>query len=85
MCGHHVGMRQKAHIIAEGKKAEGNVLTLCPTCHIMFDTYLKPKVYKAMIEAGVQGVPKSWKKSVYEQAAVASAKALKKMGGTGPG
>jgi len=46
MCGHHVGVRQKAHIIAEGKKTGSNVLMLCPTCHIMFDTHLKPTCSK---------------------------------------
>jgi hypothetical protein len=65
MCGHHVGVRQKAHIMAEGKKTENNVLMLCPTCHIVFDTHLKPKVFKAMMEAGLQGFPESWKKSAY--------------------
>lgn len=25
MCGHHVGVRQRAHIMAEGKKTENNV------------------------------------------------------------
>jgi len=84
MCGHHVGVRQKAHIMAEGKKTESNVLMLCPTCHIMFDTYLKPKVFKAMMEAGLQELPESWKKSIYEQAAEASAKALKRKRGTEP-
>jgi hypothetical protein len=31
-----------------------------------------------MIEAGLQDFPESWKKSIYEQAAEASAKALKR-------
>lgn len=57
MCGHHVGVRQKAHIMAEGKKTENNVLMLCPTCHIMFDRHVKPKVFKAMMEAGFTGLP----------------------------
>lgn len=48
MCGHHVGVRQKAHILAEGKKTENHVLMLCSTCHIVFDTHVKPKVFKAM-------------------------------------
>lgn len=81
MCGHFVAVRQKAHIIAEGKKTQGNILMLCPTCHIMFDTHLKPKVFKAMMEAGLKDFPKSWKKSIYEQAAEASAKSLKKKQG----
>jgi hypothetical protein len=76
MCGHHVGIRQKAHILVESKKKEKNILMLCPTCHIMFDTHVKPKIFKAMTEAGLQ-LPESWKKSIYEQAAEMSAKALR--------
>lgn len=78
MCGHHVGVRQRAHILAEGKKTEGNVLMLCPTCHVMFDTHVKPKVFKAMMEAGLTDFPESWRKSIYEQAAEASAEVLAK-------
>ena len=76
LCGHYVAIRQKAHIAAEGKKRGNNLLMLCPTCHIMFDTHIKPKVYKALVEAGVQGLPESWRESIYMQAAEASAKAL---------
>jgi len=72
MCGHHVGVRQKAHIFAEGKKSGGNLLMLCPSCHIMFDTHLKPKIFKALAGAGVRGLPRSWESSIYEQAAKAS-------------
>ena len=75
MCGHHVAIRQKAHIFAEGKKSGSNILMLCPTCHLMFDTHLKPKIFKALTEAGVKDLPDSWTKSIYEQAAIASAKA----------
>jgi hypothetical protein len=77
MCGHQVGVRQKAHILDESKKTLNNVLMLCPTCHIMFDTHLKPKIFKAMLSAGLKDFPKSWKKSIYEQAAEASLKARK--------
>jgi len=52
---------------------------LCPTCHIMFDTHIKPKVFKALLEAGLQDLPELWKKSIYEQAAGASAVALERM------
>ncbi len=76
MCGHHVAILQKAHIIAENRKKGNNILMLCPTCHIMFDTHVKPKVFKALLEAGLQDLPESWKKSIYEQAAEASAVAL---------
>lgn len=72
MCGHHVGVRQKAHIIAEGKKSGVNLLMLCPTCHIMFDTHVKPKIFEALSQAGVDGLPESWETSIYEQAAKAS-------------
>ncbi|HDH98432.1 MAG TPA: hypothetical protein ENF70_04810 [Deltaproteobacteria bacterium] len=80
LCGHYVSLRQKAHIVAEGKKRGANLLMLCPTCHIMFDTHVKPKIYKALVEAGVEKLPESWKKSIYQQAAEASQKALKKKG-----
>lgn len=78
MCGHHVGVRQKAHIVAEGKKRGPNLLMLCPSCHIMFDTHLKPKIYQALIQADVTNLPKSWKISIYEQAAKASAAARRR-------
>ncbi len=78
MCGHYVGVRQKAHIMAEGKMTKNNVLMLCPSCHIMFDTHVKPKLFIAMLEAGFREPPQSWKKSIYQQAAEASAKSLKK-------
>jgi len=45
---------------------------LCPSCHIMFDTHLKPKIFKALIDAGVRGLPRSWESSIYEQVAKAS-------------
>ncbi len=70
--------------MAEGKKTENNVLMLCPTCHIMFDTHVKPKVFKAMMEAGLQDFPESWKKSIYGQVAEASAGAQRGNRRTGP-
>lgn len=76
MCGHHVAVRQKAHIVAENRKKGNNILMLCPTCHIMFDTHVKPKVFRALWDAGLQDLPESWRKSIYEQAAEASAVAL---------
>jgi len=78
MCGHHVATLQKAHIVAENRKKGNNILMLCPTCHIMFDTHVKPKVFKALLEAGLQDLPESWKKSIYDQAAEASAVALRR-------
>jgi len=83
LCGHYVAVRQKAHIVSEGKKRSVNLLMLCPTCHIMFDTHVKPKIYKALIEAGVrkEDLPKSWEKSIYQQAAEASQKARQRKKG----
>jgi hypothetical protein len=46
MCAHHVGLRQKAHIVAEERDKDHNIVLLCPTCRIMFDTHLKPKVLR---------------------------------------
>lgn len=74
MCGHYVAIRQKAHIITEGKKSGENILMLCSTCHIMFDTHLKPKIFKALNNIGIK-LPDSWELSIYEQAAQASLKA----------
>jgi hypothetical protein len=87
MCSHHVGIRQEAHIMAEGKRTAKNLLMLCPTCHIMFDTHLKPKVFRALIDAGFKDMPESWKRSIYDQASEASAKAkaLKRKLDTGSG
>jgi hypothetical protein len=72
MCGHHVSIRQKAHICAKGPKQGYNLLLLCPTCHVMFDTHVKPMVSKALKKCGVRALPKSWGKSIYDQAAEAS-------------
>ena len=78
MCGHHVLIRQKAHIIAEGRKSGPNLLMLCPTCRLMFDTHIKPKLFMALSQSGIKGLPLSWESSIYEQAAKASQAAEKK-------
>jgi len=75
MCGHQVAIRQRAHIVAEGRNARPNLLLLCPSCHIVLDTRLKPAICQALKEAGVTNLPKSWQRSIYEQAALASAEA----------
>jgi len=77
MCGHYVRIRQKAHIVAEGPKRGVNLLMLCPSCHIMFDTHIKPRVFEALKQAGVANLPISWEKSIYQQAAEASQLARK--------
>lgn len=72
ICGHDVAIRQRAHVVAEGRKTGPNLLLLCPSCHIMFDTRLKPAICRALKEAGVADLPASWGTSIYEQAARAS-------------
>ncbi|MHC4573078.1 MAG: hypothetical protein ACYS76_02915 [Planctomycetota bacterium] len=72
MCGYQVANRQKSHIVAEARKSGVNVLHLCPSCHIMFDTHVKPKICRALKNAGFKDLPKSWETSIYEQAAKAS-------------
>ncbi len=79
MCGNNVEIRQKAHIFAENKKIAGNVLMLCPTCHVRFDTHIKPKVFAAIKNSGLKYLPPSWAKSIYQQAAEASQAARKKI------
>jgi ribosome-binding protein aMBF1 (putative translation factor) len=57
MCGHHVAIRRKAHIVAENVRKGNNILIVCPTCHIMFDTHVKPKVFMALLDAGSRTFP----------------------------
>jgi hypothetical protein len=67
MCGNYVFIRQKAHIAAEGGAARANILQLCPNCHLMFDTRLKPRLYQALKRIGVKNLPASWQESIYLQ------------------
>jgi hypothetical protein len=80
MCGHHVAIRQRAHIVAEAPKTGANLLLLCPSCHIVLDTKLKPAIRHALQHAGVRNLPKSWGRSIYQQAAIASANAKRAAG-----
>jgi hypothetical protein len=82
LCGHFVAVCEKAHIVAEQPKRGDNLLMLCPSCHVMFDRHIKPKVFRALKKAGVKGIPGSWATSIYEQAAEASMAARRKSKGT---
>ncbi|TVQ96335.1 MAG: hypothetical protein EA399_16075 [Desulfovibrionales bacterium] len=82
MCGHQVMVSQKAHILTEGPKKGANLLILCPSCHTIFDTHIKPKENQALLDAGVENMPKSWEKSIYQQAAEASKLARTKSSST---
>ena len=72
-----MAVRQRAHIVAEGPKTGPNLMMLCPTCHVMFDTHIKPKVCKALKNYGVQGLPAAWEISIYEMAGVKAAETMR--------
>jgi len=72
MCGSYNILRERAHICSEGDKSRENILMLCPTCHRMFDTHLKPRLHKALKRFGAKHLPVSWEKSIYQQAFEAS-------------
>ena len=76
MCGHTVAVLQKAHILAEAPKSASNILMLCPTCHLMFDSHLKPILYCALEAMGCKNLPSSWRTSIYDQGAQESARVL---------
>ena len=80
MCGNYVAIRQDSHIVSESGRARVNILKLCPSCHVMFDTRLKPRLYQALSEYGVKekDLPSSWKKSIYYQAIEAAMKSTKR-------
>ena len=37
------------------------------SCHVMFDTHIKPRLYTALADWGVPELPPSWEQSLYEQ------------------
>jgi len=43
-----------------------NILTLCPTCPIILDTYLKPKLYKALTSLRIE-LSEVFLMSIYEK------------------
>lgn len=75
MCGHYTMLRQKAHIGPKTDKGADNLLKLCPSCHVVFDHHLKPRLFKALERAGATNLPAMWKTSHYQQAGEASMRA----------
>jgi hypothetical protein len=59
MCGSFVAIREKAHIVAGKGRGRVNILMLCPTCHRMLDTRLKPRLYEALKNYGTKNLPES--------------------------
>jgi len=52
---------------AMAQDAQINGMPLCKTCHVIFDDYLRPKLYSALEGFGVKGLPASWKQSLKKQ------------------
>lgn len=78
MCGQYTMLREKAHVCSEGDNCRENILMLCVSCHRMLDVHLKPRLYIALENYGAKNLPTSWKKSIYQQAYDASAKARRR-------
>jgi hypothetical protein len=79
MCGKYVAIRQGANIVDENDRSRINILKLCPSCHNMFDTRLKPRLHNALKAVGVTNLPESWAKSIHIQAIEASWKSPKRI------
>jgi predicted restriction endonuclease len=70
MCGITYPPPDAVHIIDEKewkqkKKSDlqCNGIPLCPNCHRVFEEYLRPKLFNALKEFGVEGLPKCWRKN----------------------
>ena len=79
MCGNFVAIRQDSHIVSENVRTRTNILKLCPSCHVMFDTRLKPRLYNALQAVGVTNLPKSWSTSIHNQAIESLLKSRKRI------
>lgn len=66
MCGNYIAMRQKSHIFAGRNDIKENFLPLCHTCHIIMDTHLKAKLYKALTSSRIEH-SEIFLKSIYER------------------
>ena len=70
MCGRTFPTPHAAHII-DGKEwksekvndSQDNGLPLCPSCHTVFDDYLRPRLFTALEKYGCKGLPKKWQRS----------------------
>jgi hypothetical protein len=70
MCGITYPAPQAAHIIDEkewkgrhGGDKQINGIPLCPNCHWVFESILRPKLYVALDAFGTRDLPQSWKKN----------------------
>lgn len=74
MCGRTFPPPDAAHIIDEDEWKEKmrndgqvNGLPLCKTCHVIFEDYLRPRLFAALEAFGSRGLPVSWKESKKRQ------------------
>ena len=73
LCGKRAFRLERAHIVdrtANGGSSKVNLLLCCPSCHSTFDNVLKPKLYKALRNAKVQRLPRSWENSLDARSAI---------------
>jgi len=61
-CGWQSARRHACHIIDEGQDKDWNAISLCPNCHEVFESTIRPMLYKALKEYGATGLPVSWSK-----------------------
>lgn len=74
MCGRTFPPPDAAHIIDEKEwkrkkqtDSQINGIPLCKTCHIVFDDYLRARLYAALDDFGSKNLPISWKESKKKQ------------------
>jgi predicted restriction endonuclease len=72
MCGAKHIRPDAAHIIDEkewkskdkkGNDSKFNGIPLCPNCHRVFDEVLRPRLYKALLDFGANGLPSKWERN----------------------
>ena len=70
MCGITYPAPQAAHIVDEkewklrhGGDKQLNGMPLCPNCHWVFESILRPRLYQALHAFGTKDLPESWKKN----------------------
>jgi|GEM_PF-1005094 len=67
MCGTKYPLPDAVHIIDEeewcrrvGCNRQVNGMPLCPNCHRIFDEVLRPRLFTALSEFGITGLPDCW-------------------------
>ncbi len=70
MCGTKYPRPDAAHIIDQkewcskvGYNRQVNGMPLCPNCHRIFDETLRPRLFAALSEFGIRGLPDCWRRN----------------------